>query len=367
MPYTPTNWVDNTTPLSAANLNNLETQYTESMADGGIPYAVDTSATANTVIASISPAPASYTEGLAGCIKIANTTTGATTLNLNGLGAVTVKNGDGSAVGAGDLNAGVPVTFRYVGGASPAFIAQGSGGLSSAGNATVADVLTGYTFTSATGKGQAGTMPNNGAVNITPSSSNQGIPAGYTTGGTVYGVNVPAADVLTGTTIAGVAGTMPNQGSPTLQPGQSIPAGYYGGGGVNGVKVARGTATAAASTTTFYTYGGATTTQFCAVTIPVPAGITQLLSVYASYNASFTPPATGEAYGGSIFATPQGYADGAAASVLAIYTGMYSGSSQGSSGIYFNFISGGALALSTGSIVLPGGISDVYYYVIYYL
>jgi len=45
-----------------------------------------------------------------------------------------------------------------------------------------------------------------------------------------------AADVLTGYTFSsavagiGVAGTMPNQGSPTLQPGQTLAAGYYSGG-----------------------------------------------------------------------------------------------------------------------------------------
>lgn len=34
MPYSKTTWVTGTTPISAANMNNLETQYDEAMADG---------------------------------------------------------------------------------------------------------------------------------------------------------------------------------------------------------------------------------------------------------------------------------------------------------------------------------------------
>ena len=50
--------------------------------------------------------------------------------------------------------------------------------------------------------------------------------------------NATAADVLSPYTFSsavagvGVTGTMPNQGSPTLQPGQTIPPGYYSGGQV---------------------------------------------------------------------------------------------------------------------------------------
>lgn len=95
-----------------------------------------------------------------------------------------------------------------------------------------ANVLTGTTIA-----GTAGAMPNRGAVTITPSNVAQAIPAGYHNGsGTVPAVSVPAGNVLTGTTIAGTAGTMPNQGTPTFTPSTSgdtsIPAGYYSGGTV---------------------------------------------------------------------------------------------------------------------------------------
>jgi len=172
MAYTKTAWVAGGAPgISAVNLNHLETQYDDAMADGGIPYATDTSGSANTIAATVSPAPASYTDGYSVRIKVANATTGATTLNLNALGAVAVKNADGSAIGNGDLQGGIPRIFTYVAGASPAFIASGSGGLSGAGDATAADVLSPNTFTSASGKAQKGAMPNEGAVTLTPSGT----------------------------------------------------------------------------------------------------------------------------------------------------------------------------------------------------
>jgi hypothetical protein len=107
------------------------------------------------------------------------------------------------------------------------------------GNANPADVLTGKNFSAGTNYNVAGTMPNQGAVTLTPSGTGTvAIPAGYHNGsGVVSQVNVPAANVLTGTTIAGVAGTMPNRGAPTWTPGtsnQNLAAGYYSGGTVQG-------------------------------------------------------------------------------------------------------------------------------------
>ena len=148
------------TPLSAANLNNLETQYNSAISDGGLLYGVDTSTVANTITVSVDPAPLAYVDGYSLRVKVANTTTGATTLDLNGLGAIAVKNADGTDVGAGDLVAGVPRIFTYVASSPSAFIAAGSGGLSASGNATPAEVLDTVTFTSESGRGQTGTMPN---------------------------------------------------------------------------------------------------------------------------------------------------------------------------------------------------------------
>jgi len=182
------------------------------------------------------------------------------------------------------------------------------------GTATASNVLANQTFTSGSGANQAGSMPNNGAVTITPSNLDEAIPLGYHDGtgkvpavtfdasklllgttiagtpgampnegavtltpsgtgavvipagyhngsGTVAKVNVPAANVLTGTTIASVAGTMPNQGSPTLQPGASITPRYYPGGSV---------AAPTAGSQTFTSAGSFTWT--------VPSGVTRVIA-----------------------------------------------------------------------------------------
>lgn len=54
-----------------------------------------------------------------------------------------------------------------------------------------------------------GTMPNNGELNYTPSTEEQTIPAGYTSGGTVAGdSNLVANNIRLGTTIFGVEGNL---------------------------------------------------------------------------------------------------------------------------------------------------------------
>lgn len=63
-----------------------------------------------------------------------------------------------------------------------------------------------------------GTMPNNGALSYTPSTSQQSIPAGYTSGGTVGAVtsaidsNIQAGNIKRGVTILGVEGTYDGPG-----------------------------------------------------------------------------------------------------------------------------------------------------------
>lgn len=77
------------------------------------------------------------------------------------------------------------------------------------GTATAAYVLTGYTFSNASSVGLSGSMVNRGAANITPSTANQTISAGYHNGsGVVYGnANLVAANIKLGVTIFGVSGT----------------------------------------------------------------------------------------------------------------------------------------------------------------
>ncbi|EDN69684.1 conserved hypothetical protein [Beggiatoa sp. PS] len=127
------------------------------------------------------------------------------------------------------------------------------------GDATVADVLTGKTFSNSGGTGISGTMTNNAAVTLTPSTTDLAIAAGYHNGSgivsgdadltatniksgvDIFGVtgsvveatgDATAADVLTGKTFsnagnAGVSGTMPTQ---TLSNANTtVNAGYYSG------------------------------------------------------------------------------------------------------------------------------------------
>ncbi len=141
-------------------------------------------------------------------------------------------------------------------------------GTCNAGTAVAGDVLTGKTFSGAAGLGVTGTMANNGAVAITPGTSNQPIAAGYhngagycagdanlaagniRSGATIFGVSgdsnvvntssgtAAAGDLLSGK-VAWVTGTqltgaMPNNGAVTITPGtsaQAIPAGYHNGAG----------------------------------------------------------------------------------------------------------------------------------------
>jgi len=76
------------------------------------------------------------------------------------------------------------------------------------GSATAADVLSGVTFTSSAGAG-TGSMPNKGAVSITPGTSAQTIAAGYHNGsGSVAGsAGLVSANIKSGVTIFGVAGS----------------------------------------------------------------------------------------------------------------------------------------------------------------
>lgn len=91
-----------------------------------------------------------------------------------------------------------------------------------AGTAAPGDVLSGQTFSSGAGNGLAGTMPNNGAQLITPSTANQSIAAGYHNG-SGYCAGDPhlvAGNIRKSVTLFGVAGTVqrPPVQTATLSP-----------------------------------------------------------------------------------------------------------------------------------------------------
>ena len=170
-----------------------------------VPYVVG-NGTANNYTAAINGITG-YVEGMAMALKIPVANTGATTVNVNNLGAKKIKKSNGNDMKSGDLKANSIYTLRFDG---SVFILQGEGG--EYGTATAEQVLQGYTI---------GT--NNGIVTgtYTPPAAAQ-----YGTAG--------AAQVLSGYTIGTsgglVNGTIPTQTGGTITPtttNQTKAAGYY--------------------------------------------------------------------------------------------------------------------------------------------
>lgn len=125
--------------VKTANGSDVETELAQ-IKTQTVPYAT-TTGTANTYTATLDPAPTSLMEGMAICVKINVANTGASTLNINGLGAKSIKKSNGSDVSSGNLKVGGIYTLRYDG---LNFILQGEGG--EYGTATPQQVRTGYTI-----------------------------------------------------------------------------------------------------------------------------------------------------------------------------------------------------------------------------
>lgn len=117
-----------------------------------------------------------YTEGLTVRVKIGTASTGASTLNINGLGAKTILDSLGNAITSGGLKAGIPYNLCYNG---SNFIVLGKGG---GGNATSDKILSGYKATVDSGQ-VTGNMPNQGAKTATLNcGGSYTIPKGYHNG-----------------------------------------------------------------------------------------------------------------------------------------------------------------------------------------
>ena len=72
---------------------------------GARNYAADTG-TVNALAVTLSPAPTALTAGLTVRVKAGNTNTAASTINVNGLGAVAIVNPGGTSLGSGQIPAG---------------------------------------------------------------------------------------------------------------------------------------------------------------------------------------------------------------------------------------------------------------------
>jgi len=118
-----------------------------------------------------------YTEGLSVKIKFTNANTGASTLNINGLGTKEIRKSNGNPLSSGNIKAGQICHLVYTG---SVFQLLGEGG--EYGTATATQVLSGYTIGTENGI-VSGTMTNNGAINYTlPINGTYTIPAGYHNG-----------------------------------------------------------------------------------------------------------------------------------------------------------------------------------------
>jgi hypothetical protein len=217
---------------NSASINNHISDYVRNPG-----YAVATGSADNYAV-TLTPAATEYVDGMAVAVKINVDNTGASTINVNGLGAKAIKKPNGNDVSAGNLKAGSIYTLRYNG---TNFILQGEGG---SGNAQPADVLSGKTFTNDAGD-QIGTMTNRGAINQTLTSQGQSytVPAGYHNGSgkvTANITNLTAANIKSGVAVGGVEGTFTSDATATAAQILSGQTAYVNGSKVTGSMANRG-------------------------------------------------------------------------------------------------------------------------------
>jgi hypothetical protein len=149
-----------TAPTAAAGTNNTQIATTAFVQNAindvkstSLGYGT-TTGTGTAYTLTLNPAPTALVSGMRVTIKVHTANTGAATLNVNGLGAKSIKKANGNDVAAGNLKASGVYTLVYDG---TNFILQGEGG--EYGTATAADVLAGKTIGTENGL-VTGTMPN---------------------------------------------------------------------------------------------------------------------------------------------------------------------------------------------------------------
>ncbi|MDP2166774.1 MAG: hypothetical protein Q8J64_00395 [Thermodesulfovibrionales bacterium] len=95
-------------------LNNHRHRGLDEDGDGALDYAADSGA-ANAYVIALAPALTAYITGMPLLFKAANANTGASTLNVNGLGVKNIKRTSGAALTVGDIKAGGLVCVVYDG------------------------------------------------------------------------------------------------------------------------------------------------------------------------------------------------------------------------------------------------------------
>lgn len=201
--------VINTTPsfihLSGGNQKeinkSIDNAFTTIFNSGDYIYYCEASGSLNTYRVTIDEyTKKAYTKGMGIAVLINANSTGASTININGIGAVGIKKSNGKDFT--NFKSGSIYTMRYNG---TNFILQGEG---ASGNAKSSDLLSGKTAESDNGE-LVGTIPIKSAQTYVPSTVDQVISAGQYLGGnqTIKGdPNFIAENILDTAEIWGIKG-----------------------------------------------------------------------------------------------------------------------------------------------------------------
>ncbi len=109
------------TKALSANINDLDAAVVvafdklpteNNLKRGTVNYAVDTGVV-NAYLIDLPHVPSGYVDGLLISFRPLNTNTNSATVNVNSLGVKSVRRGDGTALSAGDITVGAPITARY--------------------------------------------------------------------------------------------------------------------------------------------------------------------------------------------------------------------------------------------------------------
>lgn len=176
-----------------SNVTTVETDLNAHKADFvRQPAFGPTTGSANTYLFASTPALPALVDGVSAYLDINVANTGESTLNWNGKGAHSIRDGKGAVLTAGKMPLNGIVGVRY-NASTGNFQLLGEGG--DYGTAGQPQVLTGYTVGTSSGV-LAGMIAIIGSPTITPTTADQPLSAGYYSGGTVQAISYSAGDNL---------------------------------------------------------------------------------------------------------------------------------------------------------------------------
>lgn len=190
----------NNTDVAVGTGNRYVTQ--TGLQHGAELFAADTGSTDDYVI-TLSPAPTSYTSGMVFRFKANTSNTGATTLNVNGLGARTIRRDVGENLQNNDIIANQIVSVIFDGtnlqllSGLPIRASGGTLTLSSTGTTIITTNFKAKSVrVSATASATSGISTSNGSFDVT-SNTNQCVFTTFNQNGNQWAANVSAVNCLT--------------------------------------------------------------------------------------------------------------------------------------------------------------------------